>query len=140
MATQVYRVVRVRTATASPVARLEAINAAGHELHLELSTGLVERVVPGHVLVLSWSIHALPEPATPAIVQDPEVGAAPPAPSALSGRAVDDAFMSLMSRIPGATSVAREPFTTSTTPPASQARSESNDDLTKLLGSTRKGY
>jgi hypothetical protein len=48
------------------------------------------------VLVLNWSIHALPEPLAPAPVAADD---APPA-SAASARAVDEAFMDLMSTGP----------------------------------------
>ena len=136
MATQVFRVTRVLTPAASPVARLDAIND-GHELRLEVPAALAQRIAPGHVLVLNWSVHALPEiapapaPATPAAAEAPD--------STLSGRAADAAFMDLMSRVRGAAPMAREPLNVSTTPPASQTRGEpaNNDDLTRLLGSTR---
>ncbi len=83
-------------------------------------------------------LHALPEPlgaapmdAAPVVAETPE--------SAISGRAADAAFMDLMSRVRRDTSAAREPLTISTTPPASQTRSEPviNDEFDKLLGSTR---
>jgi len=127
MATQVYRVASVQTAGASPVARLHAINEEGHKIQIELPAALVQRAAPGHVLVLHWSIHALPEPLAPAAAQ-PQVAADPaPLTSSTSPRAVDDAFMDLMSR------VRRDPI--ATTPPASQTRSgEINDDFNKLLG------
>ncbi len=70
MATQVYRVSRVLTAAGSPVARLQARNEEGHEVGLELPAVLVERTAPGHVLVLNWSIHALPELLAPAAAQE----------------------------------------------------------------------
>ena len=134
MATQVYRVSRVLTAAGSPVARLQGRNEEGHEVGLELPAVLVERTAPGHVLVLNWSIHALPEPLAPAPVAADH---APPA-TATNPRAVDEAFMDLMSR------VRRDPSATSatpliaTTPPASQTRSgEINDEFNKLLGSAR---
>ena len=134
MATQVFRVTRVLTPAESPVARLDAIND-GHELRLEVPAALAQRIAPGHVLVLNWSVHALPElapapvPATPAVADAPD--------STL--KAADAAFMDLMSRVRGAVPMAREPLTVSTTPPASQTRGEpaNNDDLTRLLGSTR---
>ncbi|MBK7834201.1 MAG: hypothetical protein IPJ56_17985 [Gemmatimonadetes bacterium] len=77
MATQVYRVSRVLTAAESPVARLQAIDEDGHEFRLELPAALVGRTAPGHVLVLNWSIHALPEsPAPAAAAQAPPQGPA----------------------------------------------------------------
>ena len=140
MATQVYRVLRVLTAAGSPVARVQAMNEEGNEARLELPALLVQRIAPGHVLVLNWSIHALPELLAPAAPQEePHVSAdQAPLTSAGSPRAVDDAFMDLMSR------VRRDPSATSatplsaTTPPASQTRSgEINDEFNKLLGSAR---
>ena len=140
MATQVYRVSRVLTAAESPVARVQAMNEEGHEARLELPALLVQRIAPGHVLVLNWSIHALPEPLAPAAAQEEPQVVADQAPlaSAASPRAVDDAFMDFMSR------VRRDPSATSatpliaTTPPASQTRSgEINDEFNKLLGSAR---
>ena len=97
MATQVYRVTQVLTAAGSPVARLQGMNEEGHEARLELPTQLVQRAAPGHVLVLQWSLHALPEPlglapAQPQVAVQPQVAAeAPPPASAASPRAVDDA-------------------------------------------------
>jgi hypothetical protein len=140
MATQVYRVSRVLTAAGSPVARVQALNEEGHEARLELPALLVQRIAPGHVLVLNWSIHALPELLAPAAPQEEPNVIADQAPltSAGSPRAVDDAFMDLMSR------VRRDPSATSatpliaTTPPTSQTRSgEINDEFNKLLGSAR---
>ena len=132
MATQVYRVSRVLTAAGSPVARLQARNEEGHEIGLELPALLVQRTAPGHVLVLNWSIHALPESlaATPVAADD-----APPA-AATSARTVDEAFMDLMSR-GRRTTAAGAPTPISTTPPASQTRSgpEINDEFNTLLGS-----
>jgi hypothetical protein len=141
VATQVYRVAHVLTAAASPVARLQAIDEDGHELRLELPVALVQRIAPGHVLVLNWSVHALPEPLAPAAVQNGPPVAADQAPltSAASPRAVDDAFMDLMSRVRRGTSAASTTPTTSTTPPASQTRGELeiNDEFNTLLGSAR---
>ncbi len=136
MATQVYRVSRVLTAAASPVARLEGSNEDGHEFRLELPAALVQRTAPGHVLVLNWSIHALPESLAPVATQ-PQVAADAAVPaSAASPRAVDEAFMDLMSRGRRGTSAASAPPPISTTPPASQTRSgpEINDEFNTLLG------
>ena len=138
MATQVFRVTRVLSAATSPVARLQAIDDAGHEARLEVAAALVERIAPGHVLVLNWSIHALPEPLALAPMDAAPVAAATPEPT-MRGRAADAAFMELMSRVRRDTSAAREPLTISTSPAASQTRSEPaiHDDFNKLLGSTR---
>ena len=142
MATQVYRVTQVLTAAGSPVARLQGNDEEGHEFRLELPTQLVQRAAPGHVLVLQWSLHALPEPlglatAQPQVATQPQVAAeaAPPIPAA-SPRAVDDAFMGLMSRLrPGPNAADAHP-PMATTPPASQTRREPdlNDEFNKLLG------
>ena len=137
MATQVFQVTRVLTAAASPVARLDAIND-GHELRLEIPAALAQRIAPGNVLVLNWSVHALPELAPAPVAATPAVAEAPDA--TLSGRAADAAFMDLMSRVRGGVPMAREPpLTVSTTPPAPQTRGEpaNNNDITSLLGSTR---
>ena len=134
MPTQVYRISRVLTAAGSPVARLQARNEEGHEVGLELPAVLVERTAPGHVLVLTWSIHALPEPLAPAPVAADDV---PPV-SATSPRAVDEAFMGLMTRGQRSTAAGATP-PTSTASPASRTRSEPeiNDDFNKLLGTPR---
>jgi hypothetical protein len=146
MGTQVYRVTQVLTAAGSPVARLQANNEEGHNLRLELPTQLVERAKPGHVLVLNWSLHALPGHIDEAAAQSPIAAAtAPPASatapptSAASPRAIDEAFMGLMSRVRPGPSAASATPPVATTPPASQMRSgtEINDEFNKLLGSPR---
>lgn len=138
MATQVYRVAQVLTAAGSPVARLQGIDEDGHELRLELPVALVARTAPGHVLVLNWSIHALPELLAPE-PERPPVAAAPSSPSA-SPRAVDEAFMDLMSRVRRGGSVDVAPAPITTTPPASQTRREPeiNDEFTTLLGAAQR--
>ena len=142
MATQIFRVARVLTAAASPVARLQGVDQNGHEIRLEVPVALVHQIAAGHLLVVNWSVHALPEQA-PAVAEAPPVATQVAAQvSAPSGRAVDDAFMELMSRVPRGAPAARDPLTTSPTPPTSQPRSgpeipEINDEFHKLLGSTR---
>ncbi len=138
MATQVFRVTHVLMTPASPVARLQAVDEGGHEARLEVPVALVQRIAAGHVLVLNWSVHALPEPLAPAPMDAAPVVAETPE-STMSGRAADAAFMDLMSRVRRDTSAARNPLTISTTPLASQTRSEPaiNDEFDKLLGSTR---
>ena len=145
MATQVYRVTQVLTAAGSPVARLQGMNEEGHEARLELPAQLVQRAAPGHVLVLQWSLHALPEPlglapAQPQVAIQPQIAAeaTPPVPAA-SPRAVDDAFMGLMSRVRPGTSTASATPPIATTPPASQTRREPtiNDEFNTLLGSAQ---
>ncbi len=134
MATQVYRVSRVLTAAGSPVARIQARNEEGHEVGLELPALLVQRTLPGHVLVLNWSLHALTEPLAPAPVAADDAPAASPPTSATNPRAIDEAFMDLMSRGRRGTTAAHPPI--STTPPASQTRGgpEINDEFNTLLG------
>lgn len=138
MSTQVYRVTRVLTAAGSPVARLQAANEDGHEIRLEVEAALVGRTAPGHVLVLNWSVHALP--AVPVAEATPPSSAAPPtstAPPASAARTVDEAFMDLMSRARPATSA--PPSSNATTPPAAQTRSgpEINDAFNTLLGAAQ---
>jgi hypothetical protein len=140
MATQVYRVSRVLTAAESPVARLQAIDEDGHELRLELPAALVGRTAPGHVLVLNWSVHALPvAPAAPVAADaTPPASAAPPeTPPASAARTVDEAFMDLMSR--GRQGTSAPPPSNATTPPASQTRRglEINDEFNTLLGAAQ---
>jgi len=140
VATQIYRVAHVLTAASSPVARLQALDEDGHELRLEVPAALVQRIAPGHVLVLNWSVHALPEPVTTATSDDgPPVTAVAPAESAVPGRTVDEAFMHLMSRVRRGTSATREPLPTST-PPATQARGvlEIDDEFNTLLGPAQR--
>ncbi len=136
MATQVFRVERVLTAAASPVARLQGFDQDRNEIRLEVPARLVQQIAAGHVLVVNWSVHSLPEQA-PAAAEAPAVAAEVAAPS---GRAVDDAFMELMSRVPRAAPA--NPLTTSTMPPISHTgsgseTSEINNEFHKLLGSTR---
>lgn len=138
MSTQVYRVTRVLTAAGSPVARLQAVNEQGHELRLEVEAALAGRTAPGHVLVLNWSVHALP--AVPVAAEaTPPAAAAPPTSTApaSAARSVDEAFMDLMSRSRPGTSA--PPSSNATTPPAAQPRSgpENNDPFNTLLGAAQ---
>jgi hypothetical protein len=57
MTTQAYRVVRVRSAPQSPVARIEAIDEDGHELRLEVPVAAVRGAGEGQVLLIHWSLH-----------------------------------------------------------------------------------
>jgi len=134
MATQVYRVSRVLTAAGSPVARVQAVDEDGHELRLELPALLIGRTAPGHVLVLNWSVHALPV-APIADAGPPPTSTAPPAPAA---RTVDEAFMDLMSR--GRRGTSAPASSNATTPPAAPTHSEPeiNDEFNTLLGGARR--
>ena len=143
MATQVYRVTRVLTAASSPVARLQAIDNDGHEARLEVPTALVQRIAPGHVLVLHWSVHALPEPLTSTTPDDrpPATTAVVLAEPVAAGRTVDETFMHLMSRVRRGTAATQEPLTTST-PPTTTTRGvpDIDDEFNTLLGpAQRKG-
>jgi len=56
MTTQTFRVVRVRSAAQSPIARLEAVNDDGHELRLEIQADLVRGASEGQLLLVHWSL------------------------------------------------------------------------------------
>ena len=56
MTTQTFRVVRVRSAEQSPVARIEAVNDDGHELRLEVQADLVRGAGEGQLLLVHWSL------------------------------------------------------------------------------------
>ena len=56
MTTQTFRVVRVRSAEQSPVARIEAVNDDGHELRLEVPADLVRGAGEGQLLLVHWSL------------------------------------------------------------------------------------
>ncbi len=54
------RILRVLTGD-SPTAMLHAIDAEGHELRLEVPAQAVQAIVPGQLLVVTWSVHRIPE-------------------------------------------------------------------------------
>lgn len=56
MTTQTFRVVRVRSAPQSPVARLDAVNEDGHELRLEVQADLARGASEGQLLLVHWSL------------------------------------------------------------------------------------
>ena len=115
MRTGVFHTRRVLTAAGSPVARIEAVDADGHEVRLEVPTGALEGVAPGHLLVLQWSVH-----------DAPGVVAEAPAPASTARpdpAAVDQEFMTLWTR--GRSTVA--------TPGAAQSRGI-DKELNTLLG------
>ncbi len=110
MTTQTFRVVRVRSAEQSPVARIEAVNDDGHELRLEVQADLVRGAGEGHLLLVHWSLvnqagaaqggADRPSRREPAVIVDAEFtstgstrGTANPA---QDPAAVDQEFMSLM--------------------------------------------
>lgn len=109
MTTQTFRVVRVRSAEQSPVARIEAVNDDGHELRLEVQADLVRGAGEGQLLLVHWSlVNQAGEPAQarpprttrePTVIVDAEfttdsnhVSKGP----AQDPAAVDQEFMSLM--------------------------------------------
>lgn len=139
MTTQVYRVARVLTAASSPVAQLHALDAQGHELRLEVPIAAVRDIAAGHVLVLEWSAHAMPEvmaqEGAQLVPQDEPTVRVGPAPSASS---VDEAFMDLMGRRDASgSSRARTPFTAPLTSPRQSQAHDINDEFNTLLGSTQ---
>jgi len=56
MTTQTFRVVRVRLAAQSPVARIDAVNEDGHELRLEVQADLARGASEGQLLLVHWSL------------------------------------------------------------------------------------
>ncbi|MBL9106457.1 MAG: hypothetical protein JNL82_36375 [Myxococcales bacterium] len=123
MTTQVFRVTRVHAST-SPVARIDAVDADGHDLRLEVPRDLVRSAAPGRLLVLQWSMHDVPGVvAEPTSTQAPDV-----APMTAQVRtdpaAVDQEFMEMM---------ARGRPTTVASSPAAQGRSIDRE-LSTLLG------
>jgi len=121
MTTQVYRVSRVLTGQ-SPVARIDAVDADGHDLHLEVPRDLVRGAAPGRLLVVQWSMHDVPAEAASAPTTDaaPAASQVRPEPAA-----VDQEFMEMMAR--GRKSAASSP--------AAQGR-EIDRELSTLLGSS----
>lgn len=95
MTTQTFRVVRVRSGH-SPVARIDGVDDAGLEIHLEVDADTAHGASMDHVLVVNWSLHAL-TPARPATPEPPAPDlAGAPAPAART--TVDEEFMTLMGR------------------------------------------
>ena len=141
MTMQVYRVARVLTAASSPVAQLHAVNAEGHEMHLEVTTIAAREIAAGHVLVLQWSAHAVPEFVTQSEPQLSPVRDEPHAVTGqiLTGASVDEAFMTLMAqgRRTSGTSVPGVPFTTPAGPSKASPDHGINDEFNTLLGSAR---
>lgn len=105
MTTQTFRVVRVRSAAQSSVARIEGVDENGHELRLEVSAASARGVSEGQILLVQWSLHnqaSAPstEDRSQSMIVDAEFTA--PASShvnptpAQDPAAVDQEFMSLM--------------------------------------------
>jgi len=125
MTTQVFRVSRVHAGT-SPVARIDAVDADGHDLRLEVPRDLVRSAAPGRLLVLQWSMHDVPGVvAEPSSTQTAAPDAAPTtAQVRFDPAAVDQEFMEMMAR-------GRKAATSS--PPAAQGR-EIDRELNTILG------
>lgn len=134
MTTHVYRVTRVRTPASSPVAQLQAVDAEGHELRIELPTAAMRDTAPGHVLVLEWSVHVVPDLVS--------VAADAPQPSVANeiadGRTVDETFMDLMSKVRRSVSTSEPPNTRFTTPLAPMGEREIDVEFNTLLGGARR--
>jgi hypothetical protein len=67
MTAQTFRVVRVRSAAQSPVARIEAVDEDGHELRLEVPVAAARGAGEGQLLLVHWSLHnqaGAPAPST----------------------------------------------------------------------------
>lgn len=86
-------------------ALIHAVNDAGHELKLEVPAEAVRGVEAdrGFVLMVSWSLLALPRAAEPAAAPtgaaaDPPVTASTSTPTPTPANAVDAEFMALMAR------------------------------------------
>jgi len=130
MTTQVYRVSRVHAGT-SPVARIDAVDADGHDLRLEVPRDLARGAAPGRLLVLQWTMHDAPaasEASAPTTTPTPEM------PMAAEARpdpaAVDQEFMEMMAR-------GRKAAAASS--PAAQGRSIDRELSTLLGGAGAKG-
>ncbi len=141
MTMQVFRVARVLTAASSPVAQLHAVNAEGHELRLEVPTITAREIAAGHVLVLQWSAHAVPEFVAQGEPQPSPTRDEPRAVTGqiMTGASVDEAFMTLMARgrSTTGTSVPGVPFTTPGGPSKAATDHGINDEFNTLLGSAR---
>jgi len=123
MTTQVYRVSQV-LAGPSQVARIDAVDADGHDLRLEVPRDLARGATPGRLLVVQWTMHDLPG-VSAETASSPTTDAAPvtnqgrPDPAA-----VDQEFMEMM---------ARGRNTASSSPPTAQGR-EIDRELNTILG------
>ncbi len=131
----VYRIARVRTTELSPVARLEAVDAEGHELNLEVPVALAQQAA-GRVLVLQWSLHDLP--ATPDIeASHADQLGFEAAKHTVTGQSVDQAFMALMGRArqDASDSGASGPNFHIEAPASTAGRRDILDEFNTLLGS-----
>ena len=123
MTVHVYRVTRVMTG-ASSVARIDAADAGGHELRLEVERSLAAEAQPGRLLVLQWSLHDVPAVAVEAAATSMTTATTATTTTVRTDpAAVDQEFMELMAR--GRRTVAPSP--------AAQGRSI-DSELSNLLG------
>ncbi|MDC0716206.1 hypothetical protein [Nannocystis bainbridge] len=107
---------------------VHAVDADGLEIKLEVPTDAARDLAEGHVLVFTWSAHAIPvlvaEAQAPTTTQ---VRSASQMPSLSTPRTADEQFLELTGRQqPAASSIA-------TGAPAADARS-TTDGLAELLG------
>ena len=79
MKTIVARVVRVRMGH-SPTAMVQAVDEFGHEQKLEIPVEHTRDIKPGGVLVLQWTVHAVPEMPREGVVEIDVLPAPEPAP------------------------------------------------------------
>lgn len=122
-----------RILTGSDRALIHAVEEVGHEHKLEVPAEAVRGVEAdrGFVLMVSWSLLALPRAAEPAPPATPEPATAPPtAPTVPTAapNAVDAEFMALMAR----TRRAPEPAVAS--PPPTPASTSPEQQIAALLG------
>ncbi len=121
-----------RILTGSDRALIHAVEEVGHEHKLEVPAEAVRGVEAdrGFVLMVSWSLLALPRAAEPASPATPEPSTAPLAtptvPTAAPANAVDAEFMALMAR----TRRTPEPAVASPTP----ASTSPEQQIAALLG------
>ena len=126
-----YRVVRVLSAESSPVARIEAVDAEGHELRLEIPTTALADVATNHVLVLQWSAGAVPDTVLAPSAAEPQA-------SLETTGSVDEQFMDLMAHAGRSTQTPE--VTNPATPPAGARKPERGieDEFNRLLGTAQR--
>ena len=120
-------------------ALIHAVDSEGLEYKLEVPADAVQRTAPGQVLVLHWSIHALPDPVAQAAEVRPQAAEVTAQTTASPDRqSVDQAFMDLMAggrRGAPRSDQASAPFTASVGP------SDDHDidaEFNILLGGARR--
>ena len=135
----VYRVARVVITSLSPVARIDATDAEGHELRLEAPVAIAQQAAAGRVLVVQWSLHDLPAtlPQEAPAVERPQ---AVPMTREATGNLVDEAFMNLMD--PGRHGALKTRPTHTDfhheTQPSTTGAPDISDEFNTLLGTPRR--